>query len=75
MAILECVDLNRPWGHILADRLPSDSEFHALHVVTRGLDALFAGRQPDAEFTRNFLRHPAVQAARLRYAPVGSKTQ
>ena len=72
MAILECVNLDRTWGRIVPDRPPrSQSEFHALHVVTRGIDALFAGREPDQEFRRNFMEHPLVQEGILKLMPTG----
>jgi hypothetical protein len=79
MAILEAINLNRRWGRIVPTRPPrSQSEFHILHVVTRGLDALLAGEQLDEEFL-DFLdfarQQPAFQEALLRYAPVLARTQ
>ena len=74
MAILECVDLNRPWGRLRVDHLPNDNEFHALHVVVRGLDALLAGRDPGDEFTERILGHPEVQRRLLAWTPPAGKT-
>lgn len=76
MAItLEAIDLNREYGTVLLDRLPSDNDFHALDVALRGIDALLAGQQPDAEFIEHFMFHPAIEASRLRWMPTTGKTQ
>ena len=76
MIRLDCVRLNRWWGRLVPDRPPrTEVEFETLNMVLRGVDALLAGRDPDAEFTERVLGHPAVAEARLRYAPVGSKSQ
>jgi hypothetical protein len=74
MIVLEGINLNREFGKLELDRQPrSDAEFRALNMILRGLDDLLAGREPGAEFTTHVLTHPAVQEARLRYAPVGRK--
>ena len=73
--MLDAINLQRNYGTLVLDRLPNEIEFHALAVMLKGIDQLLAGEQPTEEFTRNFLRHPAVQQARLRYARVASKTQ
>jgi hypothetical protein len=73
MPILQAIDLNRRWGTVLPDRLPNEAEFRALHVALKGIDDLLAGREPSEEFVENFLRHPAVQEAALRFAPVVGK--
>jgi hypothetical protein len=72
MAKMHCVNLNQPGGRITLDRLPrSDEEFHALHVVTRGLNALFAGEELPEEFVEFVVGSPQV----LQRMPTAGKTQ
>jgi hypothetical protein len=77
MAILEAINLNRRWGTVVPDRLPqSDIEFHALHIVLEGVDELWEGREPsNPEFVEFVMGSPAVQEARLRWAPAAGETQ
>jgi hypothetical protein len=76
MIVLDAINLNRQYGRLVLDRPPrTEIEFHVLAVMLKGVDQLLAGEEPDAEFTENFLTHPAVQEAILRYAPVGAKVQ
>jgi hypothetical protein len=75
MILLDGIDLNRQYWRLELDRLPrTEAEFETLNTVLRGVDALLAGREPGEEFRERILRHPAVQQARLRYAPAAGKT-
>jgi hypothetical protein len=73
MIILEAVNLNRKSGCIgLKKPVRTEREFHALHVVARGLDQLLAGEEPDdPEFVEFAMGSPQV----LSKIPTAGKTQ
>jgi hypothetical protein len=69
--MLEGINLNRQHGRLVLDRLPNQTEFHALHVALKGIDDLLAGRDPTPEFRENFMESEQVQQALLVFLPAG----
>jgi hypothetical protein len=77
MIALDCINLNRRYGKLELDHPPrTEAEFHALHIVTRGLDQLLAGEEPtDLEFIEHVLGSPEVQRRILELMPAAGKVQ